>query len=105
MWLSLVVVVMNMLDRLILARLSFRSPDSLPRHDQLIDGFVDITLLGFTNHGLIRWETTIAKLNHIAQTWENIHSVLVAYLFKMLMVYNVLGVEEQKTKFKTNHNG
>ena len=38
----------------------------------LLDAFVDDTSLGFTDHGLMTMETMIAKLNHIAQTWESI---------------------------------
>ncbi|KAI2505070.1 hypothetical protein MHU86_9346 [Fragilaria crotonensis] len=53
-------------------RMSFQSPDSSQRHARLIDAFVDDTSLGFTDPGLITLETMIAKLNHIAQTWENI---------------------------------
>jgi hypothetical protein len=71
-WLTLVVVRMNTLDRLIPDRMSFQSPDTSQRHDRLIDAFVDDTSLGFTDPGLITLETMIAKLNHIAQTWENI---------------------------------
>lgn len=71
-WLTLVVVLMNTLDRLIPERMSFRSPDSAHRHDRLIDAFVDDTSLGFTDPGLITLETMIAKLNHVAQTWEKI---------------------------------
>ncbi|KAI2511593.1 hypothetical protein MHU86_2847 [Fragilaria crotonensis] len=71
-WLTLVVVLMNTLDRLIPERMSFQSPDSSQRHARLIDAFVDDTSLGFTDPGLITLETMIAKLNHIAQTWENI---------------------------------
>jgi hypothetical protein len=38
----------------------------------ILDVFIDDTLLGFTNHGLVTLETMIAKLNNIAQTWQNI---------------------------------
>ncbi|KAI2505456.1 hypothetical protein MHU86_8979 [Fragilaria crotonensis] len=71
-WLTLVVVLMNTLDRIIPERMSFQSPNSPERHDRLIDAFVDDTSLGFTDPGMITLETMIAKLNHIAQTWEKI---------------------------------
>ena len=71
-WLTLVVVLMNTLDQLIPERMSFQCPDSSQRHDRLIDAFVNDTSLGFMDPGLITLETMIAKLNHIAQTWENI---------------------------------
>jgi hypothetical protein len=71
-WLTLVVVLMNTLDRIVPERMSFQSPNSSEGHDRLIDAFVDDTYLGFTDPGLITLETMIAKLNHIAQTWEKI---------------------------------
>ena len=71
-WLTLVVVLMNTLDRIIPDRMTFRSPNSPQRHDRLIDAFVDDTSLGFTDPGMVTLETMIAKLNHIAQTWEKI---------------------------------
>ena len=48
MWLTLVVVLMSMLDRLIPERMSFQSPDSSQQHDRLLDALVDATWLGFT---------------------------------------------------------
>ena len=71
-WLTLVVMLMNTLDRIIPDRMTFRSPNSPQRHDRLIDAFVDDTSLGFTDPGMVTLETMIAKLNHIAQTWEKI---------------------------------
>jgi hypothetical protein len=73
-WLFLALVLMNKLDRLIPV---FQSPDSPERHDRLLDAFIDNTSLWFTDHGpmtleTMTLETMIAKLNHIAQTWENI---------------------------------
>jgi hypothetical protein len=69
-WLTLVVALMNMLDRLIPECMSFQSPDSPQRHDWLLDAFVDDTSLGDTDHGRMTMETMIAKLNLISQTWE-----------------------------------
>ena len=58
---SLVVLLMNTLDRLIPERMSFQSPGSPQRHDRLLDAFIDDTLLGFTDHGLITLETMITN--------------------------------------------
>jgi hypothetical protein len=71
-WLTLVVVLMNTLDRIIPERMHFNSPDSTMSHKRLIDAFVDDTSLGFTDPGLLTLETMIAKLNNIAQTWERL---------------------------------
>ncbi|KAI2512439.1 hypothetical protein MHU86_1892 [Fragilaria crotonensis] len=71
-WLTLVVVLMNTLDKIVPERMKFQSPDSTMRHNRLIDAFVDDTSLGFTDPGLITLETMIGKLNHIAQTWEKL---------------------------------
>jgi hypothetical protein len=46
-WLTLIVVLMNTLDRLTQERTRFRSPDSPTRHERLIDAFVDDTSLVF----------------------------------------------------------
>ena len=61
MWLTLEAVLMNTLDQLMPERMSFQSPDSSLRHDREIVAFIDITLLGFTNPGLITLETVIAN--------------------------------------------
>ena len=63
---------MNTLDRMIPERMQFSSPDSPLQHSRLIDAFVDDTSLGFTDAGLLTLETLIAKLNTMAQTWENL---------------------------------
>ena len=55
-WLTLVVVLMNTLDRLTPERMSFQSPDSPQRHDRLLDAVVDDTSLGFTDHGRMTME-------------------------------------------------
>jgi hypothetical protein len=65
-WLTLVVVLMNTLDRVIPERMSFTAPDSDMKHSRLIDAFVDDTSLGFTNPGYLSLETMVAKLSHIA---------------------------------------
>jgi hypothetical protein len=71
-WLTLVVILMNTLDRVIPERMSFTAPDSDMKHSRLIDAFVDDTSLGFTDPGYLTLDTMVAKLSHIAQTWENL---------------------------------
>ena len=71
-WLTLVVILMNTLERIIPERMEFQSPDTATRHTRLIDAFVDDTSLGFTDAGVCSLETLIAKLNRIAQTWEKL---------------------------------
>ena len=53
-WLTLVVILMNTLDRMIPERMQFNSPDSLLTHSRLIDAFVDDTALGFTDNGILK---------------------------------------------------
>ena len=71
-WLTLIVTLMNTLDRLIPERMEFTSPDTSMHHSRLIDAFVDDTSLGFTDAGYLTLETIIAKLNNMAQTWEKL---------------------------------
>ena len=71
-WLTLVVTLMKTLDRLVPERMQFESPDTVLRHSRLTDAFVDDTSLGYTDAGYLSLETLIAKLNHMAQTWENL---------------------------------
>ena len=71
-WLSLVVILMNTLDRVIPSRMQFESPDSMITHSRLIDAFVDDISLGYTDAGFLTLETMIEKLSHIAQTWEQL---------------------------------
>jgi hypothetical protein len=69
-WLMLVIVLMNTLDRLIL--MAFTSQDSDMTHSRLIDAFVDDTSLGNTDPGLLTLERMIEKLNRMAQTWAQL---------------------------------
>ena len=71
-WLSLVVILMNTLDRLIPERMEFTSFDEMQTHSRLIDAFVDDTSLGFTDPGLLSVPEMIRRINHIAQTWERL---------------------------------
>ena len=70
-WLTLVVLLMNTLDRLIPERMQFST--LYHAHSRLMDAFVDdTTSLGFTDSGIFTCSEMIAKLNHIAQTWERL---------------------------------
>ena len=71
-WLTLIILLMETLDRIIPERTTFISPDSKTRHSRLIDAFVDDTSLGFSDPGYMTLETLVAKLTNIAQTWEQL---------------------------------
>ena len=74
-WLTLVVVLMNTLDRITKERTRFRSPDSPSRHERLIDAFVDDTSLVFTDsYCRLTPEQMIHKMATIAQNWESLLS-------------------------------
>jgi hypothetical protein len=67
-WLTLVVVLMNTLDRITRDRIRFRSPDAPDHHTRLTDAFVDDTSLAITDtynpmtpNEMIRSIETIAK--------------------------------------------
>jgi DNA-binding transcriptional MerR regulator len=95
-WLSLVVLLMNTMDRVVHQRVSFSSPDSKMDHTRLIDAFVDDTSLSYTNNGTQTYEEMVATIEQIAGTWERLAPVLLRWLTqftKMRMAHNVLGVE------------
>ena len=71
-WLSLVVILLNTLDKVIPDRISFRSPDGTLDHRRLVDAFVDDTAIGFTDTGDKSFHDLVSTLEHIAQTWEQI---------------------------------
>jgi hypothetical protein len=71
-WLTLVVILLNTLDKLIKSRMSFQSPDHKQLHERLADAFVDDTSMGFTDPGLLSYSSMITELQHIAQTWEKL---------------------------------
>jgi hypothetical protein len=75
-WLTLVVTLMNTMDRLITPRMNFLSPDTTQRHSRLIDAFVDDTSLGFTDStGSQTLQNLTDSLTNIAQTWEKLLSL------------------------------
>ena len=73
-WLSLVVVLLNTLDRLIPERFSFTSPDGNWSNTRLVDAFVDDTSLGFSDSDS-DLAHLISRLQSIAQTWEHLLSL------------------------------
>ncbi len=75
-WLTIVVTLMNTMDRLITPRMTFSSPDTTQRHSHLIDAFVDDTSLGFTySTGSQTLQNLTDSLANIAQTWEKLLSL------------------------------
>jgi hypothetical protein len=71
-WLSIVVILMNTLDRVTKPRMTFQSPDSSSKHTQHVNAFVDDTSLGFTDAGEHTLDSFTANLSTIAQTWEKV---------------------------------
>jgi len=71
-WLTLVVVLLNTLEKVSPMRMSFVSPDGLNVHSRLVDAFVDDTALGFTDDGKASFEELIHRLEEVAQTWEKL---------------------------------
>ena len=72
-WLTLVVILMNTLDRITHERIRFRSPNSPMRHQRLTDAFVDDTSLAFNDNGNpMEYANMIKRMQNIAQNWENL---------------------------------
>lgn len=71
-WLSLVVLIMNTMDKVIKERVSFKSPDSDLHHQRLIDAFVDDTSLSFTTDTNDSIEKLVAELTNIASKWNRL---------------------------------
>ena len=71
-WLSLVVILLNTLERIVPERISFRSPDGTLDHRRLVDAFVDDTALGLTDDGSLPFSTLVTSLERIAQIWEQL---------------------------------
>jgi hypothetical protein len=71
-WLSLVVLLLNTLERVVPQRMSFMSPDGINVHSRLVDAFVDDTALGYTDEGDLSMEEMTTQLETMAQTWEQL---------------------------------
>jgi hypothetical protein len=71
-WLSLVVLLLNTLERVIPDRISFRSVDGTIVHKRLVDAFVDDTSIGITDRGSKTLSELTKTLEKVAQTWEQL---------------------------------
>ena len=71
-WLLLVVILLNTIDRVIPERMGFQYPDGKLSHTRLVDAFVDDTALGFTDDGNKSIEELVVTLENMAQTWERL---------------------------------
>ena len=71
-WLTLVVVLLNTLERVSPLRMSFRSCDGINVYSRLVDAFVDDTSLGFMNDGNMLFDDLVRNLEEVAQTWEKL---------------------------------
>ena len=72
-WLSLVVILLQTLDRLIPDRVNFSSLSGDIVHKRLSDAFVDDTSLSFTSSSDdTDLNELIARLEKVAQTWEHL---------------------------------
>ena len=73
-WLSLVVILLQTMDRLIPDRMNFTPICSGARpHARLSDAFVDDTSMGFTSTADDRtYDELVGTLERIAQTWEHL---------------------------------
>ena len=71
-WLSLVVLLLQTLDRLVPDRINFDPISGARPHARIADAFVDDTNVGFTSSDESTYEDIIARLQHIAQTWEHL---------------------------------
>jgi hypothetical protein len=72
-WLFLVVILLQTLDRLIPDRVNFTSVSGDISHSRLADAFVDDTSLSCTSSSDdADINDTITRLEHIAQTWEHL---------------------------------
>ncbi|KAI2492618.1 hypothetical protein MHU86_21932 [Fragilaria crotonensis] len=104
-WLTLVVIMLNTLDRIVPDRINFVPVQGKRNHSRLVDAFVDDTSLGFTSAGNMDYDQLIQRLQDIAQTW-GAYSISLGRKtesFKMFVVCPLLGVEKWQTNSSTNH--
>jgi hypothetical protein len=71
-WLSLVVILMNTIDKLTPECMHFQSTTGKIKHSRRADAFVDDTSLGFSDYGKMTYSEMVEKLQEIAQRWENL---------------------------------
>jgi hypothetical protein len=71
-WLTLVIILLNTLDRLVPDRITFSPLVGGKQHQRLVDAFVDDTSLGFTSDGHQTYDELVERLQNVAQTWEHL---------------------------------
>ncbi|KAI2511184.1 hypothetical protein MHU86_3149 [Fragilaria crotonensis] len=71
-WLSLVVILLNTLERVVPNRIRFKSADGNIVHERLVDAFVDDTAIGLTDNGDLSLTALVQALEKVAQTWEQL---------------------------------
>jgi hypothetical protein len=72
-WLTLVVVIMNTIDKVIADRMTFVSINGKYQHSRLMDAYVDDTALGISSAtDDCDMDSLIARLERTAQTWEQL---------------------------------
>ena len=71
-WLSLVVILLNTLERVVPERICFTSADGTIHHKRLVDAFVDDTAIGLTDAGERSLLELVNALESVAQTWEQL---------------------------------
>ena len=72
-WLTLVVILLQTLDRIVPDRMHFASIQGDFEHSRLTDAFVDDTSMGFTSRSNdTTLEDLVKRLQIIAQTWEHL---------------------------------
>jgi hypothetical protein len=71
-WLSLVVTIMNTMEKVIKERVTFGSPDTNDTHSRLIDAFVDDTSLSFTTTVDDSVANMVKKITDIAGCWNQL---------------------------------
>jgi hypothetical protein len=72
-WLTLLVIFMNTLERIITERIYFASLDTSYKHSQILDAFVDDTSIAFTDtRNVMTHESIVRRLDLAAQTWQRL---------------------------------
>ena len=71
-WLSLVVLLLQTLDRIIPHRINFEPISGARPHARIADAFVDDTNVGFTSSDESTYEELVSRLQTVAQTWEHL---------------------------------
>ncbi|KAI2494431.1 hypothetical protein MHU86_20114 [Fragilaria crotonensis] len=73
-WLSLVVLLLHAFDRIVPHRMHFDPIAGGRPHSRSSDAFVDDTSVGFTSNDGDSYSDLIARLEFVAQSWENYYT-------------------------------